>query len=210
MHQLFFTRVFKNLANGSLGGESYDNILDDKAPSEELVEEFRRWKNLNSFLARLAGNGIIHVPIFAYWEFRYDLESPSVKGTRMDCRVWCASEWMIHCADGLFERMNLKEKPSEDGARAFSTGPLAKHIPVWSMERWEFWKMRFAEIATEAGSLGLDSAMTVRISDALKSMHAAESIDAATDMDIVEGVNAESVDAVKNPNAAQSTNADPK
>jgi hypothetical protein len=206
MHQLFFTRVFKNLANGSLGGLSYY----DPAPSEELVEEFRRWKNLNSFLARLAGNGIIDVPIYAYWEFRYDLESPSVKGIVMDCRVWVASEWMIHCADGLFKAMNLKEKPSEDAARAFSTGPLCEHIPPWSVERWEFWKMRFAEIATEAGSLGLDSAMTVRISDALKSMHAAESIDAANDMDIVEGVNAESVDAVKNPNAAQSTNADPK
>jgi hypothetical protein len=128
----------------------------------------------------------------------------------INCRVWVASEWMIHCADKLLKRINSKEKDDGMDARAHGTGPLCKGIPPLSVKRWEFWKKRFAEFATEAGSLELDSATTVHIADALKSMDTAESMYAVKGVDIAKDVNAESVDAAMDLDAAKSTNAEEK
>lgn len=90
----------------------------------------------------------------------------------MECRVWVASEWIIHCAGPIFQDMNSKEEPDESTARSLRTGPLCNDKQPLSVERWEFWKKRFSELAADAGSLGFDGALTVRISNALKSMDA--------------------------------------
>jgi hypothetical protein len=90
----------------------------------------------------------------------------------MDCRLWVASEWIIRCADILFEHMTSKEELDEGSARAIMLGPLCENVKPLSVERWEYWKKRFSELATDAGSLGLDASITVRISEALKSMNA--------------------------------------
>lgn len=60
----------------------------------------------------------------------------------------------------------------ESTVRSLRTGPLCDDKPPLSVERCEFWKERFSELAADAGSLGLDSAITGRISDFLKSMDA--------------------------------------
>lgn len=92
----------------------------------------------------------------------------------MGCRVWVATEWIIQCADILFQAMNSKEELDKNTARALSTGSLCEGKAPLSVERWEFWKKRFSELATDAGGLSLSEDIKTRISDALKSMDAAK------------------------------------
>ncbi|KAH6678206.1 hypothetical protein B0J14DRAFT_635359 [Halenospora varia] len=124
--------------------------------SEELSKEFIKWKNLNSFVARFTSTGFapwVNLPI---WQLRMALEEPPVKGSAMEC-------WISHLQGYELD---------ESTVRSLRTGPLCDDKPPLSVERWEFWKERFSELAADAGSLGLDSAITGRISDSLKSMDA--------------------------------------
>lgn len=90
----------------------------------------------------------------------------------MDCQVWVATEWIIQCANILFEFFCSKEELDEAATRAFRTGSLCddNKVPILSIERWNFWKERFSDIAADADNLGLDSTTTARIPDALKRM----------------------------------------
>ena len=102
----------------------------------------------------------------------------------MDCRVWVATEWIVQCAEVLFEEMSSKKELNEAKARVLRTGSLCgnddddeddgkkKKTQPLSVARWEFWKRRFKEIAAHADELGLDGGGSTvkRISDALKRM----------------------------------------
>jgi hypothetical protein len=148
------------------------DLLDPTEIGEELIEEFARWKNLNSFVARLTSTCFAYWLHFPIWQLRGALEEPPVKGSAMECRIWVASVWIIHCADIIYEDMNSNEKLNENEARAIGTGTLGNDIQPLSVERWEFWKKRFSKLAADAGSLGLGTDIIGKISDALKSMDA--------------------------------------
>jgi len=87
----------------------------------------------------------------------------------MDCRVWVATEWILNCADTLENEMKSpNEELTEDEAGIRGTGRLCDDsIAPRSMQRWEFWKKRLAEIAKEAGDLGLQEETTKRVEKAL-------------------------------------------
>ena len=91
----------------------------------------------------------------------------------MECRLWVACEWIIHCATLIFHT-NLKEELDEKTTQLLQTGSLCNGVSPVSIERWKFWKKRFLELIADAGSLELDSTITKRMSDALRSMIAAE------------------------------------
>ncbi|KAK0647223.1 hypothetical protein DIS24_g7919 [Lasiodiplodia hormozganensis] len=139
---------------------------------EDVGEEFTKWENLNSFVARLTKAGFAPWLNFPIWQLRMTLEEPPVKGPAMACRLRVAAEWVIHCADAIFEEMNSKEELDESLARALRTGPLYEGKPPLSIERWDFWKKRFSEIGGDLGNLEVDSAMSRQISDALRSIDA--------------------------------------
>ncbi|KAI1758785.1 hypothetical protein GGR53DRAFT_515895 [Hypoxylon sp. FL1150] len=138
--------------------------------SEELRKLLSRWKNLNSFIARLARNGILPGIMYPIWQLRKALEEPPIRGPALECQIWVASEWILNYADSIFEEMNCKDEVDEDTARILRGGSLYKGKSPLSLERWSFWKNRFSELSANATSLGLDSAITTRISEALKSM----------------------------------------
>ncbi|XXH00800.1 hypothetical protein Hte_007151 [Hypoxylon texense] len=145
---------------------------------EELgddCEEFSRWRNYNSFIARITRDHFNFWLVIPMWQLRDTLEEPPMKGSAMRCRIWVASEWIIHCADHLFNFVNTKDDIDESTARAFKGGPLYDGRPPLGVERWQFWKKRFSELAANATSLELDGSTTGRISDALKSMDGVES-----------------------------------
>ncbi|KAL2755758.1 hypothetical protein ACRALDRAFT_1076755 [Sodiomyces alcalophilus JCM 7366] len=150
----------------------------DYDEDDEMGEKCRQWKNLNSFVARLTRLGFRPWLNFPIWELREVLEEPpwaqepSEKALEMDSRLCAASEWMIQCADIVFEWMAEAGELDEDDARALQTGSLCKDIAPMSVERWEFWKERFAAFAADAENLGLDSAAVALITEALASMGA--------------------------------------
>lgn len=138
-----------------------------------MGEEFTKWENLNSFVARLTEAGFAPWLNFPIWQLRMALEEPPVKGPAMACRLRVATEWVIHCADAIFEEINLKEELDESLSRALKTGSLYEGKPPLSVERWNFWKKRFIEIIGNLGNLDLDSSFTRRLSDAYWKMEAA-------------------------------------
>ncbi|KAB2569556.1 hypothetical protein DBV05_g11770 [Lasiodiplodia theobromae] len=139
---------------------------------EDVGEEFTKWENLNSFVARLTKAGFAPWLNFPIWQLRITLEEPPVKGPAMACRLRVATEWVIHCADAIFDEINSKEELDESLARALRTGPLYEGKPPLSIERWDFWKKRFSEIGGDLGDLEVDSAISGRILAALRSMDA--------------------------------------
>ncbi|KAI1497274.1 hypothetical protein F5X99DRAFT_421456 [Biscogniauxia marginata] len=145
---------------------------DPTETGEELYEEFEKWKNLNSFVARLTSTGFapwFNLPI---WQLRMALEERPVEGSAMESRLCVASEWILHCADSIFKNTTSKEELDEGTARALGTGSLCDDsLPPLSVERWGFWKKRFSEFATDTSSLKLDSPITGRILDTWKRMN---------------------------------------
>ena len=137
-------------------------------------DDYSKWKNLNSFVARLTRTDFspwLNLPI---WVLREALEETPVKGPEMECRIWVVSEWIIHAANSLFEYMSVEDELDESSTRALATSHLCSNVKPLSIERWEFWKRRLSELAVDVGTQGLDSALTARISDALKTMNAVE------------------------------------
>lgn len=125
---------------------------------------------MNSFTARITSTNYTPGLIFPIWQLREALEEPPVEGPAMDCRVWVATEWIIRCAFIVFDLLNPKEEVTEHTARIFGTGSLIEDIQPLSVERWEYWKRRFFELAANRDGLGLGDTSVERISEALKSM----------------------------------------
>ncbi|KAI0105630.1 hypothetical protein F4776DRAFT_474283 [Hypoxylon sp. NC0597] len=144
--------------------------LDPTDDDEALDEEVAKWKNLNSFVARVTATGFAPWLTFPFWQLRTALEEPPVKGLAMNCRLWVACEWVIHCAGIISEEMNSIKDLDESLARSLSGGSLYDGKELLGTERWEFWKRRFSEINADAGKLGLDTAVTKKVVDALKKM----------------------------------------
>ncbi|KAJ3564024.1 hypothetical protein NPX13_g7989 [Xylaria arbuscula] len=118
-------------------------------PTNEMVDEveegeFTRWKNQNSFVARLTSPFFDPGYAFPLWQLRIALEEPPINGTGQECRL--------------------------SNQTAFKTGSLCRDIPHFSMDRWNFWKRRLAEISADAGNLDLEPAIVTRISDTIKIM----------------------------------------
>lgn len=146
-----------------------------KKYSEESIEDFKKWENLNSFMAGLTSKTFapwLNLPI---WQLRSALEeTPKKQKSLMACRLWVATEWILQCADVIFLEISEKKELDKSAARALATGSLCDNDnlpPPLSVERWNFWKQRFSEIAANAENLRLDSSITGRISQALKRMN---------------------------------------
>ncbi|KAF4472298.1 hypothetical protein FALBO_802 [Fusarium albosuccineum] len=132
-----------------------------------------KWKNFNSFIARTSTpDGPWRM--LCIWEFRETLEEPVIKAAAMECKLWVTTEWIIRCAGIIFEEMNYTGEIDDDTAQSFRMGPSCDAKRVLSLERWEFWKKRLAELVADAGKLELGSTITARISKALEAMAAVE------------------------------------
>ncbi|KAI1409448.1 hypothetical protein F5Y13DRAFT_181956 [Hypoxylon sp. FL1857] len=146
--------------------------IDPTYTGEESKEEFDKWENLNSFVARVTSTGFAPWLNFPIWQLRMALEEPPLKGPAMSCRLWVASEWIIHCANLIFEEIGSTNEPDESTARALGPGPLYDGKEILGRERWEFWKRKFSELNNEAGKLELDTAIAKRIGETVKVMDA--------------------------------------
>ena len=64
--------------------------------------------------------------------------------------------------------MTSRAELDKDTARAFKTEELCKDIAPWSLERWEFWRTRFAELVSDAEGIEVERGTVARIADASK------------------------------------------
>jgi hypothetical protein len=80
--------------------------------------------------------------------------------TKAECEFWTACEWLIHTAGTVFDVLMARRAGREQ-----TVGPRL------SMERWELWKRRLAELAAPDG---VDGETKQRAARAIASMEAAE------------------------------------
>lgn len=135
--------------------------LDDWTP-----EDVSRWKNLNSFAARITTSSFAPWLTFPTWQLRSALEEELDKGPVLDSRLWTATEWVLFCGEIVVEYMAYEEELDEALARALATGPLCFDVNPRSVERVEFWKKRLLEVSAEKEALGLSAELTERVSRA--------------------------------------------
>ncbi|CAH0030142.1 unnamed protein product [Clonostachys rhizophaga] len=122
-------------------------FLDPHPPETGILE---RWKNLNSFLARLPGDDSIFFVRLALGQLEGALEVPLAESDSQlpwtECKIWTGTEWIIHCGRRIFKAVASKDSPENTIP---NPGPLSGDIPKQSVERWEFWKKRLAQIAVD-------------------------------------------------------------
>ncbi|VUC27142.1 unnamed protein product [Clonostachys rosea] len=149
--------------------------LGQMIPEEEddhLEDFLLAWKQINSFFSHLVNRGYHGGLSEAFLEIGRGLEEPIKEGSVMDCRVWIAAEWMINCGDLMFKLINNLEEvtddTSDDSCDELRPGPLyGKELPPFTLDRWEFWKKRFAELGANPA---LDDATKKHVATALNLM----------------------------------------
>ncbi len=165
-----FAYLFRTSANISLALHETAR-LNAWFVAELEIEQLERRKNLNSFVARVSSKDYFPWVMYPIWELRDALENSPVLSPQMECQIWVVTEWIIHCADQIFNFVCSGEKFDERDRRAFAKGRLCDCEPD-SLERWGFWKKRFFELAIDVGTYKLGSETTGRIYEALKIMDA--------------------------------------
>ncbi|KAF3065045.1 hypothetical protein GL218_01775 [Daldinia childiae] len=106
---------------------------------EELPEAFIvKWKNLNSFVARITSTDFAPWLVFPIWRLTMVLEEPPVAGSAMEWRAWVETDWIIRCVAVLFKEMNSIEQLDGSTACAFMTGPPCDTEEPLGMKRWNF------------------------------------------------------------------------
>ncbi|KAK1763834.1 hypothetical protein QBC33DRAFT_548713 [Phialemonium atrogriseum] len=116
--------------------------LDAKANQE--------WVNQNSFASRLFGARLTSWPILGLWQLRASLEEPG-SGPALDSRVSATCEWVVHAGRLLLGECRADAALDQAEARAQRPGSLYEGKAGFNMDRWGFWKRRFAELGAEDG-----------------------------------------------------------
>lgn len=98
--------------------------------SRLLKDEFPRWM------------------VLPYWEISKALETTPQEGVVFECYLWVATQWLTKCAQLLRRNMASAEGLDEEAQEAIPPGPLCKSVPPRSLERWNFWRSRLAELAS--------------------------------------------------------------
>lgn len=167
---------------------------------EESWLDVTQWRALHSFSARI--DETVWKPSYACHPIqliREALEWPltlpknlkhpeHIEGHRRAMVIWASAEWIIHIGDILFERMatrgvsdrrNCKLTEADQRiydeaiARMIRPGALCRDVPHFSVERWQFWKKRFPEVAAQLDPEG-NRATIAHVADAVKRMDAIE------------------------------------
>ncbi|KAK0610860.1 hypothetical protein B0T14DRAFT_314731 [Immersiella caudata] len=166
--------VWKDLPN--LGNIIRDKWIDptfEWHPDDDDNYTLGQWLNLNSFVARPFGSGVIVWQNFPIWQLRKGLEDDlaQAKGDcspaeAIDNRVAVASEWLIHAGPVLL-KLCLLDHLDEDLRKSTRVGIHFSGHPGFNLERWGFWKRRLE---------GLRSTVSIEVAPsverAIKSMRA--------------------------------------
>ncbi|KAJ5998734.1 hypothetical protein N7451_006544 [Penicillium sp. IBT 35674x] len=108
------------------------------------VDSAEKWANLNSFAARLFGESLAQWKNFAVWSLNAALEEEIQDQKTLECNLVVAQEWITQAGERILREAS--EQPSDKECRVMSAGSLFKGKAGLSLERWEFWKVRFREI----------------------------------------------------------------
>lgn len=139
--------TYKKLTGlGMAGREAYNDM--PRQDIESGLQEIHAWTNLNYFLARLTDSGLFDFYLYVIWAMREGLEeTPEPLPWWYDAHVPAAAMWVLVLGKKVYEREeDLSPKNPNQGNPARG-GDLWKGGPMFSKERWAFWKQRFGDVA---------------------------------------------------------------
>jgi hypothetical protein len=116
-------------------------------PESPSPEDHSKWLSLNSFAARLTGEGVLEGIHLALYQLRIALEEENVTREDANSNISVASVWIIRSGLRLYLKSRntvLPEKP-----RMQETGSLYGGPSGLCPERWQFWKLRFSKVMDE-------------------------------------------------------------
>ncbi|KAK0662120.1 hypothetical protein QBC41DRAFT_382266 [Cercophora samala] len=164
----------------------FDKWADPTERDDHTSDDFETWKRWNSFASQLLSKEYMDWSILPYWEITAALEVPLPEDpTILECKIWVATEWLRHCADLLYSEMTCEVALDENSMASIKPGPLCEGVYPQSLERWEFWRSRLAQLAGEKplgegedlgkGDAGqaVSSALLSRIKQAITAMDTA-------------------------------------
>ncbi|KAJ4355925.1 uncharacterized protein N0V89_003950 [Didymosphaeria variabile] len=143
--------TYKSLSGlGLAARESYNDIPRHHVGS--VPQEIHAWTNFNYFLARLTDSGIWEAYLYVIWAMREALEkTPEPLPWWYDANVPAAAAWVLGLGKKVYEREeDLTPKDPNQGNPARG-GDLWTGGPVFSKERWAFWKKRFGDVVKHEG-----------------------------------------------------------
>ncbi|CAI7668815.1 unnamed protein product [Penicillium manginii] len=108
-------------------------------------EEAQKWRNVTSFVARCWKTGFFNASRQALYLLRATLEQPVKETSALEQVLPIASEWIVHSRAALHETVQSTDSGEE--IQGQSAGTLYQGPNKLCMERWEFWKGRFEEVA---------------------------------------------------------------
>ncbi|RJE23919.1 hypothetical protein PHISCL_03735 [Aspergillus sclerotialis] len=121
---------------------SWESTLERNPPT--TYENAQKWINMNAFAARLLNIRRVSWTRFAVWAMRSALEEESTS-PQLDWDIEAAVVWLTYCGDVLFSQLMHRTKLRISPAGQH-TGSLYDGEPTLDLQRWRFWKGRFAEI----------------------------------------------------------------
>lgn len=170
---------------------NYQSVNLFAAPTFELDSandglqlSFNEWISLNSFVARLFADRLAQLGNFAIFELRNGLEEDDEDTKQVpvaEARIRTACEWVTK--GGLLllqESLNNTFRDSPGGPNQgtpYRPGVLFKGIKGFNLERWGFWKRRFAELRREHESLKDDIDKALTEMDRVEALIASKSLD---------------------------------
>ncbi|KAG7289938.1 hypothetical protein NEMBOFW57_006315 [Staphylotrichum longicolle] len=162
----------------------FDKWNDPTELEDYSSEDVDAWKRLNSFMSRLLKDEFPRWMVLPYWEISKALETTPQERVVFECYLWVATQWLTKCAHLLRRNMALTEGLDEEAQEAIPTGLLCKGVPPRSLERWNFWRSRLAELASAEPPAGNDGAEkpvpSEREASSLRIAQAIAAMDAAT------------------------------
>lgn len=153
---------------------SVREALNDKPRHDigSLPPEIHAYTNFTYFIARLVDEDVFPPGYMPIWAMRDALEDKPVElPWSYDAFVPAAAMWAIVLGKKLYEREeDLTPKDPNQGNPA-KGGKLGNGGPVYSKERWAFWKKRFEEVTGQERIAGETKSVAEQ---AVKAMDAAE------------------------------------
>jgi hypothetical protein len=143
--------TYKSLSGLSLAvREAYNDMPRHEIGS--VPQEIHAWTNFNYFLARLTEDGVFTVYLYVIWSMRQALEmTPEPLPWWYDAHVPAAAVWALALGKKLQEREEDLTPTDPNQGNPARGGDLWSGGPVFSKERWAFWKKRFGEVAGQEG-----------------------------------------------------------
>ncbi|KAF1345685.1 hypothetical protein BDV97DRAFT_26388 [Delphinella strobiligena] len=123
----------------------------------------KRWRNYNSFEARLLAKDICNCSLHGLWAFRMALEDPTYYWGPAELLLDVAIDWLEIAGDKLLTS-NEEWDPSSPGDDSWSG------YPGFCAERWNLWARRLDEAS---GNVALNAEVRTRADWAARTIDAA-------------------------------------